>query len=66
MEENKEYGKEEKAEVKNHLQESSLGLKKNSKGYTWEIKIYGNEKELFDKVVALNVKMLEKYGGVKE
>ena len=43
-----------------HEQQDSIKLTKNTKGYNWEVKCYGDD--VFDKVIKLEEKMMEKYG----
>ena len=43
-------------------QKSSVKVTKNSKGYTWECKVYDNDPDkAFEKMVELELKCSEKY-----
>ena len=47
------------------VQKESLKLARNSKGYTWEIKIFleNGDEESLKRIAELNQKMMESYGG---
>ena len=47
-------------------QKSSIKVTRNSKGYTWEVKVYDNDTDkALEKMIELELKCSEKYG-IKE
>ncbi len=44
-------------------QKSSVKVTRNSKGYTWEVKVYDKDADkALDKMIELELKVAEKYG----
>ena len=48
-----------KLEVENLMNEDSIKLIKNSKGYGWELKVYG--KNVLEEIIKLNKEMLKEF-----
>ncbi len=44
-------------------QKSSVKVTRNSKGYTWEVKVYDKDPDkALEKMIALELQLAEKYG----